>query len=131
MNYINGALQSLNENKYFIGIMMFLLNIGSKYIMMEISPLQNSFMNNKVVRRILLFSIFFVATRDIWVSFFLTAIFIVLAFELFNEKSKYCIIPQSFIDIKKYDTDNDNKLSPEEIKYAYLDLRSKGIISSS
>ena len=128
MNYINNTLYSLNDNKYFIGVMMFLLNAGSKYSLLEISPLQNSFLNKKVVRRILLFSVFFVATRDIWVSFFLTAVFVILGFELFNEKSKYCILPKKFIDIKKYDRDGDNKLSPEEIKYAYLDLRSKGIV---
>lgn len=128
MNYINNTLYSLNDNKYFIGVMMFLLNAGSKYSLLEISPLQNSFLNKKVVRRILLFSVFFVATRDIWVSFFLTAVFVILGFELFNEKSKYCILPKNFIDIKKYDRDGDNKLSPEEIKYAYLDLRSKGIV---
>lgn len=128
MNYINNSLNKLNDNKYFIGIMMFLLNVGSKYAFLEISPLQNSFLNNKVVRRILLFSVFFIATRDIWVSFFLTAIFIVLGFELFNEKSKYCILPKNIKNIKQYDTNGDNKLSPEEIKYAYLDLRSKGYI---
>jgi hypothetical protein len=96
--------------------------------LLEISPLQNEFFNTKLVRRLLLFSIFFVATRDIWVSFFLTGGFVVFAFELLNEKSDYCILPKKFIDIKKYDTNNDNKLSPEEIKHAYLDLRSKGFI---
>ena len=128
MNYINGILDKLNNNKYFIGIMMFLLNVGSKYALLEISPIQNSFLNTKLVRRCLLFSVFFIATRDIWVSLFLTAIFIVLAFELFNEKSKFCILPKSVLNINQYDLDNDKKLSPEEIKYAYLDLRSKGFI---
>ena len=129
MNYINNTLTNLNDSKYFLGIMMFLLNAGSKYALLEISPLQNVFFNNKVIRRCLLFSIFFIATRDIWVSFFLTAIFIVMAFELFNEQSKYCIIPKKILDISKYDINNDKKLSPEEIKYAYLDLRSKGFIT--
>jgi hypothetical protein len=128
MNYINNTLNKLNNNKYFIGIMMFLLNAGSKYALLEISPLQNSFLNSKLIRRCLLFSVFFVATRDIWVSFFLTAIFVILAFELFNEKSKYCILPKNVVDVSKYDLDLDKKLSPEEIKYAYLDLKSKGYV---
>lgn len=128
MDFFYKTVNNLNDNKFFIGIMMLLLNAGSKYALLEISPLQNTFLNRKLIRRCLLFSIFFIATRDIWVSLLLTAVFIVLVFELFNEKSEYCILPKNVVNVKKYDLNNDNKLSPEEIKFAYMDLKSKGVI---
>lgn len=129
MDKINSLFSGISSNNFFIGFMMLMLNIGSKYMTLELSPLQNNFLNSKIVRRIIIFSVFFMATKDIWVSFILTAVFIVLVFGLFNEKSKFCILPKSIVEISKYDLNKDNKLSAEEIKYAYLDLRSKGAIT--
>lgn len=45
----------------------------------------------------MLFTVFFVATRDIKVSIILTGIFIFLTMELFHEKSNNCIIPKSWL----------------------------------
>ena len=43
------------------------------------------FLSNKIIRRFVLFSVTFVATRDIWVALTLTAVFIVLVSGIFNE----------------------------------------------
>lgn len=122
---MNSIINFVNTNKYIIGIMMILMNIGSKYAMAEVSPLQNNFLNNKIVRRLLIFTIFFVATRDLIVSLIMTAVFIILVLELFNENSENCILPDN---IKKYDIDNDKKLSPSEIKAMYFDYKNKGLV---
>ena len=122
---MNNTINYINNNKYFIGLMMILMNIGSKYAISEISILQHNFLKLKIVRRLLIFTIFFVATRDIVVSLIMTAIFVILALELFNENSEYCILPK---ELKKYDKNDDNKLSPKEIEIMYLDYKSKGLI---
>ena len=122
---MNNTINYINNNKYFIGIMMILMNIGSKYAISEISILQHNFLKLKIVRRLLIFTIFFVATRDIIVSLFMTAIFVILAFELFNENSEYCILPEQ---LRKYDKNKDNQLSPNEVEIMYLDYKSKGLI---
>jgi hypothetical protein len=98
VNYINSYLTNVNSSKITIGIAMIMFNLGSKYIIMDISKNQEQFFKNIIIRRLTLFCIFFVATRDIFVSLILTAIFVALAFGLFNQDSKYCILSNSFYD---------------------------------
>ena len=89
MDSINNVFNSLNTNNYFIGSMMILLNIGSKYFMQELNSNSiNNFFNMKIVRRMLIFTVFFVATRDVKTSIILTAAFVIIALELFNDQSK-------------------------------------------
>ena len=98
VNNINRHLEPLNNNKYMIGVAMIIFNIGSKFIMMDVSKSYETLLKSKIVRRITLFSIFFVATKDLFISFILTAIFIVITLNLFNDESKFCILPNSFRD---------------------------------
>ena len=97
-NYINSFLTNINSSKITIGIAMIMFNLGSKYIIMDISKNQEQFLKNIIIRRLTLFCIFFVATRDIFVSLILTAVFVVIAFGFFNQDSKYCILSNSFYD---------------------------------
>ena len=62
-------------------------------------------MSNKIIRRFVLFSVVFAATKDIWVSLVLTAVFIVLVTGLFNENSDYCVVSKRkyFKEITKID----------------------------
>lgn len=91
-------LDPFNNSKYLVGIAMIIFNIGSKFLVMDISKSYESLLKSKIVRRLTLFSIFFVATRDIVISFVLTATFIILTMNLFNDESKFCILPNSFKD---------------------------------
>ena len=86
------AFDNLNQSKYFAGIMMLVLNLGSKYITMELSESQDELLRNKIIRRFLVFTVVFVATRDIFVSLILTGIFILFVSGLFNENSSYSIV---------------------------------------
>jgi len=100
----------LNNSKYFVAIMMLLLNLGSRYISMELSQFHEDFLSNVFVRRILVFTVVFVATRDIKVSLISTAIFIVLVSGLFHEDSKYCVLPSA--------KDPKKNVTKEEYHYA-------------
>jgi hypothetical protein len=94
-------LSVLNDNKYFAGIVMLIMNIGSKYITIELSKTQEAYFRFTLGRQILIFSILWVGTRDITISLVLTAVFILLVDYLFNENSKFCIIPDNYKDIQK------------------------------
>ena len=124
-NIINNNLLSLGNNKYFIGMMMLLLNLGSRYIFLELGKTHDKFFNQKFVRRALIFTVFFVATRDIIASLLLTIFFIFFFLELTHENSNYCIVPKGYI---KLDLNNDGLVSAEEIKKAYLTLKNAGQI---
>ena len=85
-------IQSLNNSKFFAGIMMILMNLGSKYISLELSETQDDFFSNIVIRRMMIFIVVFIATKDIITSLVITACFVVLVSGLFNENSKFCLI---------------------------------------
>ena len=116
-------IKTLNSSKFFIGIMMIVLNIGSKYIEIDLGKNHKQLLNNKIMRRILIFTIVFIATKDILISLIVTAVFVILVLNLFNQDSPLCILPKSFIDL---DTNNDNKISDEEIIQAYERLKKEG-----
>ena len=85
-------IQNLNNSKFFAGILMILMNLGSKYISLELSETQDEFFSNIVIRRIMIFVVVFIATKDIITSLIITACFVVLVSGLFNENSKFCLI---------------------------------------
>jgi hypothetical protein len=115
---------SLNSSKFFAGIMMILLNIGSKYITVKLSKSQEAYLRNYVLREIIIFAIVFTATKDIYISLILTAVFFVLTQHLFNEESKMCILPNKFKKLHHVlDTNKDGEVSQTEINEAIAILR--------
>ena len=68
------------------------MNLGSKYISLELSETQDEFFSNIVIRRIMIFVVIFIATKDIITSLIITACFVILVSGLFNENSKFCLI---------------------------------------
>ena len=116
---MNKIINTLNSSKYFTGIMMIMLNIGSKYITVKLSKSQEAYVKNYIIREILIFSIAWMGTRDILVSIVITAAFFILTEHLFNEESKFCVLPEKY---KKFhlllDTNGDGEVSEQEINDA-------------
>jgi hypothetical protein len=88
---VRDTTKQLNSSKVLMGIAMIILNIGSKYVTLEISKNQEHFLKSTIIRRITLFCIFFTATSDLYISLGLTAVFIVLAGGIFNQDSRMYI----------------------------------------
>jgi len=113
------SLKTLNNSKFFAGVVMIMLNIGSKYVTIELSKNQEQYLKNNIGRQLLIFAISWMGSRDILIALALTAIFTVLTDHLFNEQSSLCIIPQKY---RRYehllDLDEDNTVTDEEIKKA-------------
>jgi hypothetical protein len=97
---IYGVLSILNDNKFFAGVIMLTMNIGSKYVSIELSKTQENYIKYSLGRQILVFAILWMGTRDIFTSLVLTAIFILIADYLFNENSKYCLIPDKYKEVE-------------------------------
>lgn len=87
--------ESLNENKLLVGLMMIFMNIGSKFVVINLSETQKELLSNTILRQVLIFCISFVATRDILVSLLLTAVFVILVDGLLHESSPLYILPDS------------------------------------
>ncbi len=112
-------LKALNNSKFFAGLVMIMLNIGSKYVTIELSKNQEQYLKNNIGRQILVFVFSCFVIFFFLVSLALTAIFTVLADHLFNEQSQLCIIQRKY---RRYehllDLDKNNEVSEEEIRKA-------------
>jgi hypothetical protein len=91
MNPLDTLMAGINSNPYFIGIMMLLLNLGGRFLALEISKDQEKFLSQPLVRRFFLFAVLFVATRNILVAAALAFVVILLLGYLFNENSELCL----------------------------------------
>lgn len=100
MNPIDLLMASVNTNPYFIGIMMLLLNLGGRFLSLEISKDQEKFLSKPAVRRFFLFAVLFVATRNLVVALGLSVIVILMLAYLFNENSDLCLW-KSCIEVPK------------------------------
>jgi hypothetical protein len=105
--------------------MMLTLNIGSRYVQLNLSPSAESYLKYAITKEFLVFTIAWMGTRNIYVALTLTAVFVVLADYAFNDKSNFCILPEKFKKIQdSIDTNNDKIISELEIKSA-MDILEK------
>jgi len=113
------SIDSVNGSRFFAGLVMIMMNIGSKYVNLKLSKNQEEFLRGAIARQILIFSIIWMGTRDIITSLVLTAVFVILTDHLFNEESRFCVVSKV---VKKYknvlDTDGDNVVSEKELEAA-------------
>ena len=82
-------INAVAMSPFTIGIMILLTNVASRYIVHEFSGNDEEYGNNILLRRIAVFAVCFIGTRDVIVSILLTAGFVVLAGGLFRGTSVY------------------------------------------
>jgi len=122
---MNESISSLNSNMFFAGIMMLTLNIGSRYVQLNLSPSAESYLKYAITKEFLVFTIAWMGTRNIYVALTLTAAFVILADYGLNDKSNFCILPEKFKKLQNsIDTNNDKIISELEIKNA-MDILEK------
>jgi hypothetical protein len=88
---IDILVSSMNSNPYFIGTMMLILNLGGRFLSLEVTKGQEKFMSDPTIRRFLLFVVIFVGTRNILVAAGMTIVIIILLGYLLNENSELYI----------------------------------------
>ena len=81
---MKNIISNLNENKFFIGCMMIIVTIGGRFIITELNDSQKKMIENPIVRKLFIFCVFFMATRDIQCAIILTILFVLIISELFN-----------------------------------------------
>ena len=121
--YLNHHILYLNNSKFFAGVIMILLNIGSKFIQIQFSKSTEEYMKYSISKQLLVFSMAWMGTRDIYAALGLTAVFTILSDYLFNEESKLCIVPHQYRVLDKLlDTNEDGVVSETELNNAILIL---------
>lgn len=81
-------INSVASSPFVIGIMMLLLNVYSRNIVHEFSDSPEEYSQNILLRRLTIFAVCFVGTRDLVVSILLTAGFVILASGIFRGKGE-------------------------------------------
>jgi hypothetical protein len=87
--------KTLNENKYFAGVALIALNLGARYLAADLGKFHETILNNDLVKRFVLFSLFFVATRDVIIALTLTLIFSILVYGFLHERSRFSLVPDA------------------------------------
>lgn len=91
------ALASLlNTSKIFSGVSMLLINLGSRHVIADLGIAHEKILTNEYVKVIIILAMFFVATRDIIISFCLTVLYIIIVDGLLHEKRPFSLIPERF-----------------------------------
>jgi len=119
LNVANKVLKNINDSKYSAGVAMLILNIGSRYVSVGLTKSQEAYLTTSVARQLLIFSVAFIGTKDVFHSLILTVIFSLFADYIFNEKSRFCVLPKTLQNFhKEIDIDKDGIISDDELKNA-------------
>ena len=95
-SYLHNQVQAINSSKIFAGLIVVTLNIASKFVTIKLSKSMEGYLKHTFSRDVLVFCIVWMGSREIYVAFLLTSLFILFMDFLFNEESMLCILPHSF-----------------------------------
>ena len=93
MEFVSQAITMASANPYIIGAFYLLMNLGGRYLPLELTKKQEAFLQWPYLRPILLFSVLFIATRNFVVAAVGTLAVFFILWVAANENSPYCMIP--------------------------------------
>jgi hypothetical protein len=126
-NVIDLFFMELASNKIFNALIMITMNIGGKYLAMELpSNIDKLFQTHQGLRYMVIFAICFMATRDIKYAIFMALIVIIVFRFLLNETSNYCVIQKEYFE----NLDQKNTTQPVQTNIQTMQPQSPtGLIS--
>jgi hypothetical protein len=95
-----------SQSEYFrnstvlIGICILIMNLGGIYIRKELPDYMDDVLNTPTIRRIIVFTVVLLYTKDIETSIIITIIFIIFIKFLLNKDSKFCILSEKYFKHK-------------------------------
>ena len=118
-DFIKTFLYKINHSKLFAGFVMILLNIGSRFVKIEVTKSQEKYLKKSLRRHLMIFAVTWLGTRDVLIALTITAVFNVLIDYLLNEKSRFCIIPHKHREFEDaLDLNGDGEVTEDEINEA-------------
>jgi hypothetical protein len=123
VNYLHNNVSALNNSKLFAGLMIIILNISSKFVTIKLSKTMESYLKYTFSRDILIFAIAWMGTREIYVAFIITLLFIIVMDYILNEESEFCCLTEKFTSyhvslLEEKVTDEDIKKAKEVLERA-------------
>lgn len=102
-------LATLAANKMFVGITMIMMNLGSRHVMADLTPVQQNILGSQLAKYVVVFCMFFVPTRDVMISIMLTFAFFFVTKELLDDKKFYNIVPEKNENFTENQGDKDTE----------------------
>jgi hypothetical protein len=93
MDPLSSTLAIMGANPYMIGIFYVFLNLGGRFLTLELTRRQEWFLSQPFMRPFILFSVMFIATRNLAVAFYTTVGVLSVLWLFANENSALCMIP--------------------------------------
>jgi len=97
-------------------IFLILVQVGGRYLRIELTPAQQKIMNNNVIQSLILFAIILMATKNIGNSLIIVLFIYLCANILFNENHKYNILSKKWLIDENIISSNNYK----SLKDTYL-----------
>ena len=94
LDIISQSIMMMGSNPYIIGAFYLLMNLGGRYLSLELTKKQEAFLQMPMLRPLLLFAVLFIATRNLVVAVVGTFVVFFILWVAANEHSPYCMIPQ-------------------------------------
>ena len=90
---MDAVLMFINQNKIMWGLSMLLLQFGARYVLGDLGKAHEVLLSHGITKKLVVMAMFFVATRDIVVSFVLTIAYIVIIDGILHEDRQFSLIP--------------------------------------
>lgn len=91
----------LNNSALFAGLVMLIMNVGSRYVQINLSESTEEYLKHILKKEMLVFAIAWMGTKNIYYSLIITTCFTLLADHFTNEESEYCMLPTHFKEMRK------------------------------
>lgn len=115
----SNIIKNLNESKMMAALALLVLNVGSKHIDIDLTPAQLVILRHTLTKQLLIFSIAWIGSKDIYTSLIVTCGFFILTEILLNGKSNLNILPANLKKMEQaIDANNDGILQEKELDQA-------------
>ena len=120
-SFLNEHISRINDSKIFAGLMIITLNIASRFVTIKLGKSMESYLKYTFSKYLLVFTIAWMGTRDIYIAFTIMLIFIIITDYLLDDDSMFCILPEEFKDYHQdllENNGNKEEVTEEDIKKA-------------
>jgi hypothetical protein len=133
---VHNNVTVLNTSKIFAGIMIIVLQISSRFVTIRLSKTMESYLKHTFSKQILIFTIAWMGTRDIYIALTIAILFSFVMDVLCNEDSKYCMLPNTFKDYHiqladEKEDDNDITKGIPGMPSSNTDTKREGLTTKS
>lgn len=113
------AKNYIDNNRAVTAMFMLFLNIGSRYINLNMTSSQEYYIRRIMVPELLIFAISWMGSRDVLIAAAITTAYSLITRVLLNENSNFCVFKKRMQEVKDLiDTNNDHKISDAELNNA-------------